>query len=68
MSEHSGVEASIFTYLCCYVSDGYPAGVCGWDPGAYYGLSTTWAAGGSGWGTYFYFGGSWFLNDSPDEA
>jgi hypothetical protein len=34
-------------------------GACGWDVNDYYGLSATAAPGGSGWGTYFYFGGNY---------
>jgi hypothetical protein len=32
-------------------------GVCGYQAGLFYALSTSQAAGGSGWGTYFYYGG-----------
>jgi hypothetical protein len=32
-------------------------GICGYQAGLYYGLSTSLSAGGSGWGTYFYYGG-----------
>jgi hypothetical protein len=32
-------------------------GVCGYEAGLFYALSTSLSAGGSGWGTYFYYGG-----------
>jgi Neprosin len=38
------------------LDEGIP-GICGYEAGLFYTLSSSIAAGASGWGTYFYYGG-----------